>query len=179
MDGILKLLSGSEAGDIFLWLGGLLLLLGFVGRLGPLIEMPPKRRNLALVAGVVLLAAGVLLEKDMLPKATDSTDTAGASSVPAVVEGQRPVELDWIIVIGSHASEELAKSQRADILASVPQTANLDRGQFHVIATSDYSGLRDGYWAVVMQADNQAQARRRLTRLESMAPGAYVKRAGA
>lgn len=181
MSDIVKQLSDSDAGDIFLWLGGLLLLLGFVGKIGAFIQMPPARRNLAKITGVVLLAAGVSLEQGWLSGLMNSAGEAAAESEqatsPPTKTEEMPQRLDWVVVLGSHDTPEKAQRQREDLIASfAPAASNQDA--LHVIDTKHYSGLTDGFWAVIIQADNRVQAQKRLSAAKETVEGAYIKRAG-
>ncbi len=192
MESAVELLSDSEAGDIFLWLGGLLLLLGFVGKLGAIIEMPPRRRNLAKIAGVVMLALGVLLERDMLPSpgriVTAESGVTAAEPVPATVrevvttapEGDDAADarVPWAVILGSHTTRDDARSQLDGLLGSLDRDAGLDEASFRIIDTGEYLNLTNGYWSVILVAGSEAEARDRLDRVRGTVREAYVKRTG-
>ena len=56
---LLKALSGTSVPSLLMGLGGILLLLSFVQKIGTHIELPVQRQKLAAITGSVLLCLGI------------------------------------------------------------------------------------------------------------------------
>jgi hypothetical protein len=80
MDSILKTVEGLQRTPLphlLIILGGLFLLLAFVGKIGAVIEMPPTRQKWAGLVGVLFLAMGIVLSSLTKPESK-----SGSSPLP-------------------------------------------------------------------------------------------------
>jgi hypothetical protein len=91
---ILKALSETSVPNLLMGLGGILLLLAFVQKVGTHIELPEKRQRVAAVVGTFLLLTGISVTlaphltamrvpAPMLQRAGDQTETARTTPVRA------------------------------------------------------------------------------------------------
>jgi hypothetical protein len=81
---VLQILQGTPLPNLFVIAGLLLVLLGFAGKIGAIIELPPKRQKIVGFLGFILLIFGAGLF--VIPGPTKEADIPTSSSPPGIVE---------------------------------------------------------------------------------------------
>lgn len=145
MESIIKALKDTPVPNVLIWAGLLFLLLGFVTKLGGVIEVQPNQKRLTIPIGLLLLTFGLVLNFTPATPTSPPTTPAPAPASPFTTQiSTKPLETSGLYLASTTLLYPDGDQLKADFRVYCP--ASTIRPTNYVLVDGKGTVKKHGAW---------------------------------